>query len=184
MGTERLRIVTSPKALFLMLLAVSIFLVGLTYARQRYGDMRDAYPYGLYIGAQKIDAIPSPLPERSSFANITYDPYVEEAIRTGNETWVQEDDPNSEYIEKGRPDYIKWLPDNNYYHISQADLLGPTEWLWETEQLTPQTISILLGIAWVGLGIFAYWNRRYTTAKKRSVDHAVVAVFQKRQMPH
>jgi hypothetical protein len=142
------------KISLVLMTAFSVAFFGISYASEReraaevkYGDLRDYYPFGLYISAVRLEEEPP------NFTVLTNDTYVQQAIESGNSTWVQEDDPESEFVNKGMPEIILWK-DGNYYFISQLFTDGiPPSWihppyLKQTAQLLliPWTVFLIVGI--------------------------------------
>jgi hypothetical protein len=170
------------KISLVLMTAFSVAFFGISYASEReraaevkYGDLRDDYPSGLYITAVKLEGGPPNFGanftdiglERAiqrwtkhqlekgepTFKVLANDTYVQEAVESGNETWVQQDDSKSEFMNKGKPEIILWK-DGNYYFIVQVyyDYV-PKSWIHppsptETAQLLliPWTIFLIVGI--------------------------------------
>jgi len=126
---------------------------------RHYGDFRDYYPCGLWVTAHKLDTPPA-----DEYVELEGDPYIESAIATGNLTWVNEED--SPFVAKtsGGINYIKWLPDGNYYYIDGLYLDGFPDNPWKI--LGPQRVAMSvfagLAVAWVSF-IFVWRKTRHTS---------------------
>lgn len=106
------------------LVIISTSFIGLSYAKQVwFGDLRDYYPFGLYIEARKLDYEPV------NYTVIEDDVYIEQAIASGNLTWVQTDNPNSTYVSQGFPEFIFWVQEESYYFLDKTHIDGmPESW--------------------------------------------------------
>jgi len=137
---------------------VTVLLIGLSYASQVwYGDLRDYYPYGLEVRAERLATAPS------TYKVLQNDSYIEQAITNGNWTWVQQDDSSSEFMGQGMPEFILWLPNGNYYFIHQRFSDGiPESWKLLPK---PTTTAALLTIPWTILlaSIGIQWKRKQFT---------------------
>jgi len=120
-----------------------------------YGDIRDYYPFGLWIGVHKLEGIPS------EYTEIENDTYIETAIQNGNETWVHQQ--QSEYVSKGLPDVI--LYKGNYYRVSCAWLDGMPESFKYLPR--PTDTASILAVAWIVLGLTWYRSKRQESEKTR-----------------
>lgn len=135
------------------LVIISAAFVGLSYAEHHvwYGDLRDYYPFGLYIQTSKLDYVPV------SYAVIENDTYIEQAIANGNRTWVQQDDWNSTFVSQGCPEVILWVPDGNYYRASRTYIDGYPWW----SVPPPLEAAQLLTIPWLVFGVVCVaWTRK------------------------
>jgi len=113
-------------------------------SRVWYGDLRDYYPYGLYVKAEKLEDKPL------SYTVLTNDTYIQKAITSGNLTWVQEDDRNSSFVNARFPDYILWLPNGNYYLIHQIHGDGiPESWNYPIPTITAAELLLIPWIGWL-----------------------------------
>jgi len=134
------------KIAFCVLAVFTLIFIGLSVAKVMfYGDIRDYYPYGLWVTARKLETIPD------SYVEIENDTYIAQAITTGNQTWVHEQ--QSEFVNKGLPQNILWLQDGNYYEIHCIFVDGTPE-SWKNLPSPVQTIGIL-GVGWTVLGTLA-----------------------------
>jgi hypothetical protein len=137
---------------FIVLAVLSAVLIGLSWAEQIseevwYGDLRDYYPFGLYIGAKQLSVQPD------HWIPLANDTYVQEAINKaalGLEevwTWVQQDNYTSEFVNAGFPEYVLWLPNDSYYFIHKRYIDGIPE---KYNSLPPPTTTAsLLSIPWI-----------------------------------
>lgn len=123
------------------LVVTSAALISLSCAeRVWYDDLRDYYPFGLYIKARKLTYVPI------NYTIIENDIYIEQAITSGNLTWVQQDDWNSTFVSKGFPKVILWVPEESYYRLDKIYKDGiPESWKYLP---TPLKVTQLLSIPW------------------------------------
>jgi hypothetical protein len=141
------------------LLITSTALISLSYAKQVwFGDLRDYYPFGLYIQTRKLDYAPV------NYTIIENDTYIEQAIASGNLTWVQADNLNSTFVSQGFPEVILWVPEGNYYRLDHIHLDGTPE-SWKFLPPPPEAAQ-LLTIPWFIFAVVCVVASR--TQKKNS----------------
>jgi len=140
------------KISFLLLATFSVVLMGLSYASQVwYGDLRDYYPYGLEVKAERLTATPS------TYTVLSNDTYIEQAITNGNWTWVNQS--NSTFVNEGLPENILWTKNGNYYHILQRFSDGiPESWKLLPK---PTTTAGLLAIPWTIFVASILWKKKH-----------------------
>lgn len=145
--------------------AASYVVVAMTYPKIDYST-------GTAIAVHRLAEEPE------TYVVIENDTFVAEAVETGKRvflpSFVQTADGEwvwrptievSEWEAKGQPDYIRWLPDGNYYFVSIAGVDGPLELL---KELPPPTATAgWLSIPWIGLLITtAYQVKRNRKCEK------------------
>ena len=168
------------KIAMLVLAGLSVFLISISYAEHAkyvstYEDLRDYYPFGLWIKAYRLTEQPK------TWVELENDTYIAQAIKGEQNltfvpinpeynwtkrwieegwVWVQEDDPNSEFMKKGHPDYIFWVPDGNYYFIDHRWIDGYPE---HFKYLPPPSeTAAFLSVPWIILtGIIIREHRKH-----------------------
>jgi hypothetical protein len=77
-----------------------------------------------------------------------------------NRTWIPDGDPSIEWAGAGRPTYIFWSPDENFYYVEfrYSDDFMPA-WFKDLPAPPTQTAGFL-GAAWLSLGLFAVYRTK------------------------
>lgn len=159
---------------------LTVSLLSISYAEHAnyeppYGDLRDYYPLGTWVKARKLTEQPKTWVELENDTyiaqaikgeqNLTFTPINTEYDWTKNlieEGWVwfKEDDPNSEFRKKGKPLYILWIPNGNYYKLDMDHVDGIPEYMKNLPP--PSETAAFLSIPWViliGIGIKDHKSR-------------------------
>lgn len=143
--------------LILLVLTVGVFAL---YVASALTYQKVDYSTGTSVAVHKLTEEPK------TYVKIESDTYIAEAVETGKRVFipdfVQTADGEwvwrpgvgpSEWETKGHPQYIFWLPDGNYYFVSQAYADGIPEFY---KNLSPPTETAkLLAIPWITLLVVA-----------------------------
>jgi len=166
-------------------LSVTFYVQAQTPTFQLFGDIRDYFPFGLWIKVFEVNTTLNIAPDEvvkvyndttiaSAIASINesrrwewvpewmkpkLSPYSIEYINDGW-VWYKQDSPG-EWTKVMYTNYFLWVPDGKYYSIEGIYTDGIPWWYYPPKtEPTPTTTAVMLSLAWISFGLVVFIQHR------------------------